>query len=129
MELDKQVVSFDLARKLKELGAPQDSYYKWHEFNQTDSVLIVAGFTPVERWNYAAFTVAEMEELLPRDIEDYEYTMIIFINSTMEWVITYETAYDHAIASISHVSLVEACGLMLAWLIEQGYVKFGEVGK
>ena len=70
MKLENQVVSLELAKKLKELGVPQESWFLWwhddacHHFVGTDwkSHRVVA----------AAFTVAELGEMLPKDISSDE---------------------------------------------------------
>lgn len=62
MQLEKQVCSLELARKLKELGV-QDAYFSWAR--------IKGEWQLVWPWAkgtdyYPAFTVAELGEMLPR---------------------------------------------------------------
>ena len=68
MELEKQVCSLELAKRLKELGAKQDGFFVWVEnvvgaWNvevERNSVL------PKSQGSYcSAFTVAELGEMLP----------------------------------------------------------------
>jgi hypothetical protein len=78
MKLAQQVVSLALAKKLKEFGVQQESYFAWYQdANQTELVMQNdAGFFRVPDLGaitpdagggkfYAAFTVAELGELLP----------------------------------------------------------------
>lgn len=78
MKLESQVVSLGLAKKLKELGVKQESLFYWTENGQlvttdqyddflewVDTVGKPADFS-VEK-HYAAFTVAELGEMLTGD--------------------------------------------------------------
>jgi len=66
MELSKQCVSFEIAKKLKELWVKQNSYFSWTEQEW---------YTAIEHWELrraaswadiiaSAFTVAELWELM-----------------------------------------------------------------
>lgn len=71
MKLENQVVSLDLAKRLKELGVPQDSIFKW--------ILPGSHNPPLVKYKYDsdyytlseadAFTVAELGEMLPRNVQ------------------------------------------------------------
>jgi hypothetical protein len=73
MPLEKQVVSLDLAKRLKELGVKQESYFTWFAYEGDKGVK----FTQIMRTNEeflssmvvcpiaSAFTVAELGEMLP----------------------------------------------------------------
>jgi hypothetical protein len=81
MNLGQQVVSLALARRLKELGVKQESYFAWYEERCEGDVQIeLAGQNDTgpfrfsdcasltfgeHRTFYAAFTVAELGDLLP----------------------------------------------------------------
>jgi hypothetical protein len=82
MNLGQQVVSLALARRLKELGVKQESYFAWYEERYAGDVQIeLAGQNDTgpfrfrdcadltsgaeHRTFYAAFTVAELGDLLP----------------------------------------------------------------
>lgn len=63
MQLEQQVVSLDLAKRLKELGVKQESYFWWTD--DEDSALgrmVVMTFRDIN--SYSAFTVAELGEML-----------------------------------------------------------------
>lgn len=60
MKLEDQVVSLELAKKLRELGVKQESAFYWDSDSEMQqwSVRRYRGF-------YSAFTVAELGEMLP----------------------------------------------------------------
>lgn len=69
MQLEKQVVSLELAKKLKELGFKQESLFYWHS-NCGEDFLV--SYKSVKReypntFNHSisAYTVAELGEMLP----------------------------------------------------------------
>lgn len=73
MELEKQVVSLELAKKLKELGVKQNGLFYWahvnHDGKEYDAIF--KGYIrPGEPMEYiaSAFTVAELGELCPYEI-------------------------------------------------------------
>ena len=82
MELSKQVVSLEIAKKLKELGVKQDSVFVWLYRNYKISM------PPQEDWQielrqtsyhkegeiYSAFTVAELGEMLPTNTATFRET-------------------------------------------------------
>ena len=63
MKLEKQVVSLELAKKLKELGVKQDSHFSWFEMNTGKFELYHSGL-PTSKSKFSAFTVAELGEML-----------------------------------------------------------------
>jgi len=61
------VVSLGLARKLKELGVKQESYFKWvgdQIWDETQQSDYESSSTPLRDTWISAFTVAELGELL-----------------------------------------------------------------
>lgn len=74
MELKNQVVSLELAQKLKKLGVKQDSHYFWHFNCLPDEHLII--FLIKNQYKkkdlVSAFTVAELGEMLPHDFKSYK---------------------------------------------------------
>lgn len=64
MKLENQVVSLDLAKRLKELGVEQDSLWYWHAGERgsfIDHHIYAAANDMTE--HYSAFTVAELEQI------------------------------------------------------------------
>lgn len=69
MTLEQQVVSLELAKKLKELGVKQQSYFSWYWIGLSDLKYAVATAEDVKHPTAAAFTVAELGEMLPLRID------------------------------------------------------------
>jgi hypothetical protein len=67
MKLENQVVSLDLAKRLKELGVKQDSYGYWANGRVWPFVML--DFDHLEN-AVAAFTVAELGEMLSEGMTD-----------------------------------------------------------
>jgi len=70
MKIEDQVVSLELAKKLKELGVNQESLWWWRENEEGKYVLrtdknVLYGQTVRRIKQYSAFTVAELGEMLP----------------------------------------------------------------
>jgi len=69
MELEQQVVSLELAKKLKELGVKQESLFCWTERTTRESSymsrMTVVYRTEDDSECLAAFTVTELGEILP----------------------------------------------------------------
>ena len=67
MKLETQVASLDLSKRLKELGVAARGYFKWH-FDPHHTWELCRS---IEGWGgpeYAAFTVAELGEMLPASV-------------------------------------------------------------
>jgi len=72
MKLESQVVSLELSKKLKDLGVKQHSLFKWNfKFDEKGKAvyteLIYFPIDAIEK-DIAAFTVAELGEMLPRGL-------------------------------------------------------------
>lgn len=72
MKKEDQVVSLDLARQMKELGAEQDSlwYWTWAEWNEEVEWVLISQEerARIKKENYSAYTVAELGEALKGEI-------------------------------------------------------------
>lgn len=166
MNLSKQVVSLDLAKRLRELGAPQDSYFVWVETKNPSNTWYRYSITNdtgddcghgsigceamvLTRRNddildlpiyedstlYAAYAVAELGEHLPVNFcanDGCWYKLRAYILADKDGQKSYHLTYESLIDDVDIINIIsntleaEARGLMLVWLIEQGYVKFGE---
>lgn len=80
MELEKQVVSLELAKKLKSLGCKQESLFWWTDDEDSPlGEMVVGTFRDIN--SYSAFTVAELGQMLP---------MCQQFKTPIGWVIRYE---------------------------------------
>jgi hypothetical protein len=70
------VCSLDLAKQLKELGVKQDSYFEWFDEGQYGAHLDkrTDANSPLGVKRYAAFTVAELGEMLPKYYATYRHS-------------------------------------------------------
>jgi hypothetical protein len=116
MELSKQVVSLELARKLKTLGVKQESVWAWYEATDRDDTPRLNRFDehctvcvlPKQQWeeNYAAFTVAELGEMLPMH-HNYGAPQSGKCNGGDEYVANYihwgNLWHDHAEGGVSEL--------------------------
>jgi hypothetical protein len=73
--LEKQVVNLELSKRLKKLGVRQESLFDWGKYAYGDEIKVVPTFGYQEHpYSYicSAFTVAELGEMLPIEIEGGE---------------------------------------------------------
>lgn len=138
MESSKQVVSLELAQRLKELGVKQESLYWWAEYrhghNQpewqwriTDS--LYEGDYDHYRNQLSAFTVAELGEMLPHYLDaDVALFLRICKRGPSTWDVCYETK-DHEAKQFPDGTAdteADARAKMLIYLIENGLMKVGK---
>src|SRR6266700_8310943 len=81
MKLSDQVVNLELSKRLKELGARQDSLFYW----TIGGIVSRLEAVPILDSNYSALTVAELGEMLPWEI---------YINEIAYWYATGKTDPD-----------------------------------
>jgi hypothetical protein len=123
--LEKQVCSLDLAKRLKELGAKQESLWHWHVGCDKRPPEIRTGEAEENNAcgcrNYSALTVAELGRMLPVRIGCAGW------NSGPdgeEWSIGYFDPEAGLIGEvISARTEADARASMLCQLIEKGLVK------
>lgn len=124
MKLEDQVVSLELAKKLKELGVKQDSlwFWTWAEWNkEVEWVLILedkrAG---LKKETFSAFTVAELGEMLPEGYRSYYYNGH---PSGGNWMCN-----DGEILGVADANTeADARAKMLIYLIKEGIIKAEEL--
>jgi hypothetical protein len=102
MKLEQQVCSLELAKKLKELGVKQESYFYWEDWEDERHIahyMVDTGdFEQYERVKskypniVSAFTVAELGEMLPNMLFDKFFLSITRIGTT--WIIQYSFGLD-----------------------------------
>ena len=130
MKLEEQVCSLELAKKLKELGLKQESIFGWLHFNNGESELVhFCDGVLIPPTNYAAFTVAELGEMLPEEIWDEEDNGFDFLCTYpigAHWACSYRRYNGDSSWSSTYVekarSEADARAKMLIYLIEQGQI-------
>lgn len=143
MELEKQVCSLELAKKLKGLGVKQESLFYWCErtFVQDYEVLpILSGIVSSEELkkfklkeleykpfnSFSAFTVTELGEMLPTSIKKniIEYSLLIDDFTSLNYFeLLIGEIMEPFIESIVAETEADTRAKMLVYLIEQGVVK------
>lgn len=128
LELSQQVCSLDLAKRLAELGAPQDSLFYWVDDGSLGSVF---GIRSRSKWEskgletYAAYTVAELGELLPAGW----YSCLSDYYGADRWVTQCWQDSKWAKLNLTYGDIkgadteVDTRAILLIYLLEQGHVK------
>jgi hypothetical protein len=118
MKLEDQVVSLDLAKRLKELGVRQDSHF-WYVKGElgTQADFDDVPTTPDE---CVAFSVAELGNMLPCTVErdDDVYSLVIPWDSRRGLMLRYERS-DGGNFMTEGDTEADARAKMLIYLIEQ----------
>jgi hypothetical protein len=119
MKLENQVVSLELARQLKNLGVEQESLFWWNNSYQD-----MKGDASASAWEisyappqsktlrrYAAFTVAELGEMLPSKSENWQ-------TAQYETGIWFITNHQNTLKAGEARTEADARGKLLIYLIE-----------
>lgn len=112
MKLSEQVVSLELAKKLKELGYPQESLWYW---NSNGEIRRVDGFFDDDsKFIAVAPTVAELGEKLPMFTKSW--------NRGPHWICSESVSGNKWVTGEDIEANARA--KMLIWLVENGHLKF-----
>lgn len=119
MQLENQVVSLEIAKKLKELGVKQESYFFWVIVN--GSWVISGGYELLDEElrmeTYSAFTVAELGEMLP------EKCFVTDKQDGKWWNVKYLDPHDVSKNyTTAHEGEADARGKMLIYLLENNLI-------
>lgn len=134
MKLEQQVVSLELAKKLKELGVLQNSYFKWTDWyngvlnygkpseNFRAEWHLVTTPVWLDETVVSAFTVAELGEMLPDSCEFYKTNPKTVASKKGTWAVCVypEDKKQHKEYA---ETLADAIAKMLIYLIENGLMK------
>ncbi len=113
MKIEKQVISLELARKLKKLGVKQNSLFYWLELydktivlnhclmrnnNDTEGTLYQQyGVFKDKKNSFSAFTTSELGEMLPARIEKDKEVITFFCNKSDKMWETFYCSAKHEI--------------------------------
>jgi hypothetical protein len=151
MNLEDQVVSLDLSRRLKELRVYADCLFSWARQDgrgqwQLELYPSYAEHRRIGRDYYKAYTVSELSEMLPAYIDtkkdepfnNYYLKIIKRTAKNIQWIANYEcdsaTADDPFFKSLYHPNiygekLADVLGTLLISLIEDDFVKVEDINK
>lgn len=134
MQLEKQVSSPELSKRLKELGVKQESHFRWYHASLIPwNVVTSHGFSNEEarERSPSAFTVAELGEMLPTYIEkDGEQLFLLSDVSPGNWGVMYaESDYNKFKVEITADTEADARARMLQYLLENGIVSAYEINE
>ena len=127
MRLEDQVCSLELAKRLKELGVRQESYFFYEWYSDRAWTL---GISDWERdgghTEISAFGVAELGEMIPKELNGYFITYIpsIDLGKSRGWVCFYRNTFcEMKMENIFATKEADARAKMLIYLIENGLIK------
>ena len=140
MKLENQVISLELAKKLNRLGVEKDSYWMWVKYkmwkeprvwsSDLASGLKMDCLSGKRERSYAAFTVAELGEMLPKNIylEKKFYVIdygIRISNVKRQWRVLLKGIEEHNIYNHFEEAKTEANARAkcLIFLIKEGIIK------
>lgn len=121
MTLESQVCSLELAKKLKELGVKQESDFYYTKFGLQ--------FRPFpDNREFSAFTVAELGEMLPQEIDDFEgdnqvWYALYSAKSPDYWSIYYKNQDRRFRKVINADTEANTRAKMLIYLLENKLIK------
>lgn len=128
------VVSLELAKKMKELGFPQQSLF-WH-WEDTHGEKMYRGLhnsqphNPKGGWTtYSAYTVGELGDMLPKKCPEHDGNLQIIPSFNGGWLVGYG---DHMNFNGCHVeddkTEADARAKMLIYLVEKGLLDTKTLG-
>lgn len=127
MKLEQQVVSLELAKKLKELGVKQESIANWFIGripNVSDNVYYVLCGHTGDEIIASAFTVAELGEMLPLMLEKDGFTVSWESTKTSSgWNVYLENGNYHKMSEVFKADTeADARAKILVYLLENGLI-------
>jgi hypothetical protein len=135
MKLEDQVVSLELARKLKELGVKQESVFYWRE-NRLIARLAefdLAGRYPDSQQDISAFTGTEIVEQLPAEllVKGNNYIWFLEIKKHLSgYIVNYYQEGVRLTDEVFHEKKeADACTKILIYLLENDLLPHPEKGE
>lgn len=128
MKIEQQVISLPLAKKLAGLGVKKEGIFAYVEQNELEPWLSYYEnpiFCTDEKYT-TTYTASELMQMLPETILGEKGAGYLFVE---KWNDDYAVYYSKAAKvgdKIIQLTLAEALGEMLVWLIEQKLVNVEE---
>jgi len=132
MKLEHQVSSLEPSKKLKELGVKQESlhaYFYCYEITGYSWRLFYDGTPDGMNERVAAFTVAELGEMLPHHVNYWHFEVRKYSSDPTWWCGYYQEGLSGKFESSCYEfesesdSLADCLAKMLIHLIEKGIIK------
>lgn len=132
MKIIDQVTSLEISKKLKKIGVKQESAFYWaFAHNCTEyppKIYYIGNDNPnfiEEHWS--AFTVAELAEILPKQIRGFDLLIRPMDGSTpLKWHLGYvennQEGYEYRFERQASDNLANAMAWMLIYLIKDGLI-------
>lgn len=113
MELSKQCVSLEIAKRLKELGVPQRSLFEYVNTEQGGEIHLLTTTSTFRSKDafVSAFTVAELGELLPDEFFTAKYGD--------SFMYGFLPSFEYVQSKGEETTEADARGAMLIYLLEQ----------
>jgi hypothetical protein len=128
LKSENQVCSFKYSQELEKLGIKQESIFWWRKYslckntdlyyipNKETDLLILSGKL---EYNYSAFTVGELYELMPYHIEVHKWKGN---NSKFRYEIDYHIS-DNCKHNLSNENLANGLAEMFIYLLKNKIIK------
>jgi hypothetical protein len=128
MELTAQVVSLDLAKRLKELGVRQDGLYVWNTRHIWVDLRAKVYEQHHNKHLASAFTVAELGKFCPTEIvyADDLWRLRVGLNHDGTWKAYLENeGADAYLVFFTEAAMADTLAKVLIYLIENNLMKTG----
>ena len=125
MNIESQVTSLELSKKLKEIGVKQESenYFHYCEECKNEYENYKGEFLDYKGHSESTsvFTIYELLEIIPKEIN---YYFLHINNIDDEWYIYYEDAYGTLNSKqTSDKSMANSLAMMIIYLVENGFME------
>ena len=123
MNLEDQVISLDLAGKLKELGVKHESLFFWDWHSDTCHAVKFSPYSCPGLERYSAFTVAELGEILIKSELSQHLELDYYTTSVFNLVVQQNKAINFKSHYVEDASEANARAKMLIYLIENKLIE------
>jgi len=124
MNLENQVCSLEYAKRLRELGVKQKSYFRWEERDTGEIEIYHSKPVSIAHNYYSAFTVAELGDILPDwcQTKTYIHPQLgrQYEIGTLTWINKSEYEWDCICGDDNEAN---ARAKILIFLLENGIIK------
>ncbi len=129
MKLENQLTNLKLSQRLEELGVKQESYFWWidycgkkYEIGTKKEMKQCRIFRYVQN-HYSAFTVAELGEMLPNNLDDHKWELQITKVFDNTWYTSYYDKINKKYIHYQAKTEADARAKMLICILENKLTK------